>query len=109
MRVKICLETNEKFGEGYQVRVEVEETEEGIRSVVADWSPFTVYEATRVAGKMLQRINDETGATHKLEDVLSVAGDALELNAKRDIASAKMLQKVGNGERTAFKGCDSGV
>lgn len=107
--MKICLEANGKFGEGYQVRVEMEEIGGGTRSVVADWSPFTVYEATRVAGKMLQRINDETGAACKLEDVLSVAGDALELNAKRDIASAKMLQKVRNGERTAFKGCDSGV
>lgn len=111
----IYLEANRKYGYGYQVRVDKEKTDSDLKcagsdkkmvSSALDESPYTLYEAVRIAGKALDRINELTGSEHQLYEVLWLTQDGVEANACRDIASAKLARELRSGARKYIEVAD---
>lgn len=106
--MKIYLEANARFGAGYQVRIDTEKVDsiskgigsdtKEIRCVLAE-SPYTLYEAVRVSGKALDRINELTCSELQLYEVLWLTQDGVEANAGRDIASARLARELRSGMR----------
>ncbi len=113
--MEIYLEANKRYGAGYQIRVDKKEvgsdqkdTGSGknvVRSVL-DESPYTLYEAVRIAGKALDKINEQTGSEHQLYEVLWLTQDGVEANARRDIASAKLARELRSGSRKYIEVAD---
>lgn len=113
--MEIYLEANKRYGVGYQIRVDKKEvgsdqkdTGSGknvVRSVL-DESPYTLYEAVRIAGKALDKINEQTGSEHQLYEVLWLTQDGVEANACRDIASAKLARELRSGSRKYIEVAD---
>lgn len=106
--MEIYLEKNARFGYGYQVRVDKKRADSDPKQVgsskkvagsILDDSPYTLYEAVRIAGKALDRINEQTGSTHELYQVLWLTQGGVEANACRDIASAKLAREIRSGAR----------
>ena len=75
-------------------------------SSVQNESPYTLYEAVRIAGKALDRINELTGSEHQLYEVLWLTRDGVEANACRDIASAKLARELRSGARKYIEVAD---
>lgn len=113
--MNIYLEANGKYGYGYQVRIDKEkadsdrkraESDKEMVSSVLDESPYTLYEAVRISGKALDRINELTGSEHQLYEVLWLTQDGVEANARRDIASAKLARELRSGARKYIEVAD---
>ena len=113
--MKIFLEANTRYGVGYQVRIDREkgdsyqkdsESDNEMVSSVQNESPYTLYEAVRIAGKALDRINELTGSEHQLYEVLWLTQDGVEANARRDIASAKLARELRSGARKYIEVAD---
>lgn len=73
---------------------------------ILDESPYTLYEAVRIAGKALDRINEQTSSEHQLYEVLWLTQDGVEANARRDIASAKLARELRSGSRKYIEVAD---
>lgn len=113
--MNIYLEANAKYGYGYQVRIDKKKADSNpectgsgkeMVSSVLDESPYTLYEAVRISGKALDRINELTGSGHQLYEVLWLTQDGVEANAGRDIASAKLARELRNGSRKYIEVAD---
>ena len=113
--MKIFLEANTRYGVGYQVRIDKEKvdsyqkdsaSDNEMVSSVQNESPYTLYEAVRIAGKALDRINELTGSEHQLYEVLWLTQDGVEANARRDIASAKLARELRSGARKYIEVAD---
>lgn len=113
--MNIYLEANAKYGYGYQVRIDKKKVDSNTKctgsgkemvSSVLDESPYTLYEAVRISGKALDRINELTGSGHQLYEVLWLTQDGVEANAGRDIASAKLARELRNGSRKYIEVAD---
>lgn len=113
--MEIFLEANTRYGVGYQVRIDKEKgdsypkdsaSDNEMVSSVQNESPYTLYEAVRIAGKALDRINELTGSEHQLYEVLWLTQDGVEANARRDIASAKLARELRSGARKYIEVAD---
>lgn len=113
--MKIFLEANTRYGVGYHVRIDREKgdsyqkdsaSDNKMVSSVQNESPYTLYEAVRIAGKALDRINELTGSEHQLYEVLWLTQDGVEANACRDIASAKLARELRSGARKYIEVAD---
>lgn len=96
--MNLYMEANRKYGYGYQVRID--------KQAVLDNEPYNLYEAVHVAGKALDRINEMTGSSHQLYEVLWLTQDGVEANAYRDIASAKLAMELRSGARKYIEVAD---
>ena len=113
--MNIYLEANGKYGYGYQVRIDKEKddcdlectgSDKEMVSSVLDESPYTLYEAVRISGKALDRINELTCSEYQLYEVLWLTQDGVEANACRDIASAKLARELRSGARKYIEVAD---
>lgn len=100
--MRIYLEANERKGEGYRLRAVIGPTDGAAgeeRDRVLDDRPYTLYEAIAAAGKILDRVNTALGNEYRLYEVLIATTDAIERNAGRDIASARICRDIQDGTR----------
>lgn len=90
------LELNKKYGHGYQARIIMD----GVIDSVIDAEPFTLDEAYSGAVFAIEEINKETGYGYDPYKHISVAGDAIDTNKRRDFTTARVAHdiKQGRGE-----------
>ena len=98
--MKAYIEVNQKFGEGYQIRLVANE-EDGLEAdfeQVWDVRPYELFGAVRRAKKMVEVLDRRLGTTHDLRDVVEIDRDAVMENAKRDITSARAYNTMQDRE-----------
>lgn len=98
--MKIYLETNKKYGVGYQLRAVASGADGDPANMEEAWDfePYTLYNMRRRAVKLLEMLNKKLGTSYKLEDVLVIDRAAIEQNSKRDLASARINKKLRKQE-----------
>lgn len=82
----VYIENNQKYGEGYQIRVSYD----GESGDVFDWRAYTLRQAIYMAGKLVDVINKRGGEQYELAGVVKIDDEALRDNRARDILSAKI-------------------
>lgn len=87
--MEIYLELNRRFGTGYQIRIV-----HGPMNKVYDKEPLTMYEAGACTETLLAELNKTLGTNYKAHQVIRATNEALEANARYDLASAKFLQDI---------------
>ena len=98
--MKAYIEKNERFGEGYQIRL-VARVEDGDREdlvQVWDVQPYELHGAMRRAKKMVEIADQRFGTESDLRDVLVLDREAIKENAKRDITSARAHKMLVENE-----------
>ncbi len=106
--LRIELEPNERYGEGYQAKVisvgeGIEDTKVRLgfdslfRAKVLDNEPYSLYEIVRVLDALVDRYDDITGTDHDLRDVLWITEDAVRANRQRDTASGRLFRELREG------------
>lgn len=94
--MEILLDLNRRLGTGYQIRIM-----HGVLDKTFDEEPLTLYEAGAYAGTLLEEVNEAFGTKYKPYQVVHTTLEGLEANAKRDLASARMLQDI-KSEKYAY-------
>lgn len=89
--MEIILELNRRFGRGYQIHLI-----HGPTDKTYDAEPLTLYEAGAYVGTLLEEMNQAFGTDYKPYQVLHTTAEGLEVNAKSDLASARMLYDIKN-------------
>lgn len=87
--MEIRMELNQRHGHGFQIRLV-----HGPVNKVYDDEALNMYEAGAYAQMLLELANEELGTAYELHQVVRVPQDALEANAKTDLAAARMLQDI---------------
>ena len=96
--MRINLEKNEKYGEGYQAHIIEENTADGhTLDKIVDTEPFSLYEIVQHMDAMLKRLGKELRTAYDLQKVLWIDQEAVKANAFRDVASARMYREIKNG------------
>lgn len=90
--MQVYLELNQRYGTGYQVRVLA-----GPVDKLYNEEPLTLYEAGNAAGIAIDGLNRVMGTSYEPHQVIRITEEALQANAGRDLASAKMLKDIQNG------------
>lgn len=83
--MKIYIETNQKFGTGYQIHPVVKVDGKVIFDDVVDFEPFDLYKAKKMAGKIAGYLDLKFGLDYKPEDIFIVTDEAMKDNSNRDI------------------------
>jgi len=86
--MKTRVELNQKHGYGYQARMIVG----GLESMI-DKEPLMLGDIMAGTQMAIEEINARTGSNYKLHEVIEIDAEALEINAKKDFASALMLKE----------------
>lgn len=89
--LKVVLETNQKFGRGYQLNIQTP-----IQSWVYDQEELSLTDAGGYVGVFLESYNKTFHTAHELHEVLRIAGEALRAN-KNDFMSRKLLKDIETG------------
>lgn len=101
--MQITLEKNQRFGKGFQIRIQ-----HGPMDKVYDGEELDLYTAGAYAGTLLEEINRETGSEYKTDQVVQVTEEGLTANARTDFAAARFLQDIQSGsfELSTPAACD---
>lgn len=89
----VGIEKNVRFNRGFQLRF----LHEG-EDKVFDEDLWDLGDALACAGVLVDMVNEELHTTYRANEVVTVAEDALEANAKTDFLAARMLQDIRSGK-----------
>ena len=99
--MKILLELNKKYNTGFQIHciASEEDGDPADMDEVIDYDPFSLWKARMLAEKALEISNKKLGTSFSIDEVLSTTMEGLRVNARNDLNSARLFEKVRDSIR----------
>lgn len=106
--MKILLELNEKYKKGFQVHciASKEDGDPDDLEQVIDFNPYSLWKAKLMAAKALEVCNTKLGTHYELKNVIEATKEAVRVNARNDINSARLFRefaKLAREEQNTFE------